>query len=123
MLYKEGVYLSQVSVQRLGARIAVREDLPRVLRGAGVPVVARQVPDPVAAAARGVRAAERARRAAPPVAGARPAQRAAAARRRLARPARARRRHGRLRLTRSAPSAAGAGIGPHIGLHRELAGV
>lgn len=58
-------------------------------------VVAGQVPDPVAVAARGVRAAERARRAAAPVAGARPAQRAAAARRRLARPPRARRRHGR----------------------------
>lgn len=74
-----------------------------------MPVVAGQVPDPVAAAARGVRAAERARRAAAPVAGARPAQRAAAARRRVARPAGARRGAGRLRVAAAALSGAGAG--------------
>lgn len=74
----------QISVQRLGARVAVREDIARVLRGAGVPVFAGQVPDTLAAAARGVRAAVGARRATPPVAGARPAQRAAAARTGLA---------------------------------------
>lgn len=97
----------QVPVQRLGARVAVREDLARLLRGAGVPVVARQVPHPLAAAARGVRAAERARRAAAPVAGARPAQRAAAARRRRARPPRARRaRRARARRLRVAARAA-----------------
>lgn len=57
------------------------------------------MPDPIAAAARGVRAAERAGRVAAPVAGEGPAQRAAAARRRQPRPARARHRNrARLRL-------------------------
>lgn len=114
-------FLSQVSIQRLGARVAVREDIARLLRGAGVPVVARQVPHPLAAAARGVRAAERARRAAPPLAGARPAQRAAAARRRRPRAPRARRGHGRLPVAALAPPARwlcslcslGAGAGLH----------
>lgn len=92
--YINRLYLFQIPVQRLGARVAVREDLARVLRGARVPVLAGQVPDPVAAAAGGLRAAVGARRAAPPVAGARPAQRAAAARAGVARPPGARHRHG-----------------------------
>lgn len=106
----------QVSFQRFRACVAVREDIPRVLPGAGGFVVAGQVPDPLAAAAGGVRAAERARRAAAPVAGARPAQRAAAARGRQPRPPGARRRHGRrLHLARAHAArdqlATGAGIG------------
>lgn len=63
-------------------------------------VVAGQVLDTFAAAAGGLREAERARRAAPPLAGAGSAQRAAAARRRDPRPAGARRGHvRRLRVT------------------------
>lgn len=69
--------LFQVSIQRLGACVAVREDIARVLRSAGMFVVARQVPDPLAAATRGVRAPVGRRRAATPVARQGPAQRAA----------------------------------------------
>lgn len=97
--------LLQISVQRFGARVSICEDLPRVLRCAGMLVVTRQVPHQVVTAARGVRAAERTRRAAPPLAGAGPAQRAAAARRRLPRPPRARHRPRRLRLTHIIPIA------------------
>lgn len=59
---------SQVSIQRLGACVLIREDIARVLCGSRVLIVARQVPDPVAAAQGGLRAAVGPRRAETPVA-------------------------------------------------------
>lgn len=54
--------LLQVSIQRLWARVLVRQDLPRILRGARVFVVARQVLDTLVAATGSVRATQRQRR-------------------------------------------------------------
>lgn len=84
--------LFQVSVQRLGARVSVREDIAGLFRGAGVFVVARQVFDQVAAASRGWRASVGSRRVASPVVSSRSSLRSRTTGSRLARPARARHR-------------------------------
>lgn len=81
------LFCSQISIQRFGARISIREDLSRLLRGTREPVIACQVPHPLPAEEGSLREAGGRRSAEPPLAGAARAARAPALA--LARPVRA----------------------------------